>query len=125
MSEPGMFPAPAAPKLALSVHFVWTAQQSNPLPKYAAYKLKTRVQCEECVWIVHEAHGAGGAAIRSATVKRTCMGAEIVLCAGHAEMWKRREEEAPAEAAAEAKASRDAARAGARAVAVNARRRRR
>lgn len=116
-----MFPAPAAPELALSVHFGWTAQQHNPGAKYATYKLKTRVQCEECVWIVHEAHGAGGASIRSATVKRTCMGAEIVLCAGHAEMWKHREAEAPAKSAQEARTARDAAKAGARAVAAAAR----
>lgn len=88
-----MFPAPAAPALTLSKHFAWTAKQDGP--RYAPYKLKTRVQCEECVWTVHEAHGVGGPAIRSATVKRKCMDADVVLCAGHAEMWKTRE--APAQ----------------------------
>lgn len=89
MSEPGLFAAPKPAPLKLSAHFVYTARQ--PAPKYADYRLKTRHQCEECIWCVHEAKGAGGAAIRSVSVKRVVGEETILLCAEHAQRWKDRE----------------------------------
>lgn len=89
MTTPALFEAPRAPELKLSEHFAVTANQFGP--KYAEYKAVRRTQCEDCVWVVHEARGAGGAAIRSARVKRTWADETVLLCTGHAELWKKRE----------------------------------
>lgn len=89
MTTPAMFDAPKPPALTLSAHF---AKYIDRSAKYTDYKVMKRVQCEECVWIVHEAKGAGGAAICTGRVKRTSgLGVETILCAGHAERWKTRD----------------------------------
>lgn len=89
MTTPALFSTPHAPGLKVSTHFAATSR--GPKPSYTAYNVKGRVQCEECVWTVHEARGVGGAYIRGARVKRTAGGEAVLLCHGHADLWKNRE----------------------------------
>lgn len=85
-TEPALFPAPPTPKLTLSAHFANYRGKAT----YAAYKVVKRVQCEECVWVLHEARGKGEPP-RSGRVKRTEAGVSTVLCTGHADLWKKRD----------------------------------
>lgn len=83
-----MFPEPERPRLRLSNRF---AMVINGTVTYAQYKGKTRVQCEECVWCLHEDRGIGPLP-RSARVLRTRTAGnttwKMMLCTGHAELWR-------------------------------------
>ncbi len=83
-----MFPEPVRPRLQISTHFVKIFGDVS----YQQYTGKTRIQCEECVWVLHEARGVGEPP-RSARQKRTVTNREtktiMFLCAGHAEIWRK------------------------------------
>jgi hypothetical protein len=82
-----MFPEPDRPELRLSNQFALVV---GGTVTYTQYKGKTRVQCEECVWCLHESRGIG-ALPRSARVIRTRVAGNskwiMMLCHGHADLW--------------------------------------
>lgn len=57
-------------------------------PRWARYKPVRRVACDECVIVLHENKGVGPAP-RSARWSRTLGKQRHVLCAEHAEAWKK------------------------------------
>lgn len=54
---------------------------------YAAYRPVKRVQCDECVNVLHEAKGVGAPPL-SAAISRTSGGGTLRLCRGHAALWR-------------------------------------
>lgn len=82
-----MFPEPRRPALQLSDHFRLVRGDAS----YQQYTGKTRIQCDECVWVLHEARGVGEPP-RSARQKRTTtrngLATVMFLCAGHASIWR-------------------------------------
>lgn len=85
-NEP-MFAAPPAPELTLSKAL---AERAGWKPTYAAYRVKGRVLCDECVNVLHEAKGKGEPP-RGATTARNVTGhpdKRLLLCTGHGQMWK-------------------------------------
>lgn len=83
-----MFPEPPRPQLILSNHFMLVR---GGTVTYVAYNGR-RVQCDECVWVLHEARGVGELP-RSARSKRTVTKGEtkstMFLCSGHLALWRR------------------------------------
>ncbi len=83
-----MFPEPLRPALHLSNHFMLVR---GGAVSYTAYTGKTRMQCDECVWCLHEARGVGPLP-RSARTKRTVAKREtksiMFLCTGHTALWR-------------------------------------
>ena len=86
MKQQAMFPAPAAPELKLSQHFAFLATTPGTI---GDYKVVKRVQCEECVWTLHEARGKGEPP-RGARKKYVGGGATVLLCGEHATLWRER-----------------------------------
>jgi hypothetical protein len=82
-----MFPDPPRPQLTLSEHF--TLVRGGNVT-YQQYQGKTRIQCDECVWVLHEARGVGEPP-RSARIKRLVAKGEttstMFLCHVHSNMW--------------------------------------
>jgi hypothetical protein len=82
-----MFPEPPRPKLHLSNHFMLVRGDAA----YQQYTGKTRIQCDECVWTLHEARGVGEPP-RSARQKRVTtrngLTTVMFLCAEHANLWR-------------------------------------
>lgn len=54
---------------------------------YANYRPVKRVQCDECVNVLHEAHGVGQPPL-SAVISRGSAGGALRLCRGHAALWR-------------------------------------
>jgi hypothetical protein len=82
-----MFPEPSRPTLTTSRHFAYVLRGSGA---YSQYKGRTRYQCEECVWVLHEAGGVGPLP-RSARTTWRGPGPEeklIMLCPGHVQLWQ-------------------------------------
>lgn len=85
-----MFPEPARSVLHLSDHFMLCTGAAS----YKQYTGKTRVQCDECVWVLHEAKGVGELP-RSARVRREVTAnkgngittSTMFLCHVHADLW--------------------------------------
>lgn len=88
MKNVPLFDAPPKPELTLSKAL---AERAGWKPTYAAYRVKDRVLCDECVNVLHEAHGKGEPP-RRATNARNVTGhpdKRLVLCTGHTQMWKK------------------------------------
>jgi len=88
-----MFPEPARPAVQTSQHLanLWPVGRVS----YSDYRPKKRVQCTECVWVVHETRLAtgkmGGTLIGTARYRRKWDGGELLLCNTHASIWKERD----------------------------------
>lgn len=83
-----MFAAPPPPELHLSKRLVGHKLGKDEKVTYSAYRVTSRVQCDECVSVLHEAGGKGWA-ISSATVSRKeGTGGKLLLCSGHARLWR-------------------------------------
>jgi hypothetical protein len=82
-----VFPEPPRTPVRLSNHFMLLRGGDVA---YQAYTGRTRVQCDECVWVLHEAHGVGEPP-RSARIKRCVVKKEtssiMFLCHAHSELW--------------------------------------
>ncbi|HZM83803.1 MAG TPA: hypothetical protein VFC19_49425 [Candidatus Limnocylindrales bacterium] len=80
-----LFDAPTKPELTLSKtldkHKAWRGA-------YARYRPVKRVQCDECVNVLHEAGGKGEPP-RAAVTMRTSSGGNLRLCNGHGQMWRK------------------------------------
>lgn len=87
-----MFAAPPAPELKLSKALAGHKLGKDEKVTYSAYRVTSkRVQCDECVSVLHEAGGKGWA-INGATVSRKeASGGRLLLCSGHGQLWKRRD----------------------------------
>lgn len=87
-----LFAAPSAPELKLSQHLAGLKLGPTEKVTYSAYRVTSkRVQCDECVWVLHEAGGVGWS-MNGATVSRKReSGGRMLLCSGHAQLWKRRD----------------------------------
>lgn len=84
MKNQPLFDAPPAPELKLSKALeVHKAHRGA----YAAYRPVKRVQCGECVNVLHEAQGKGEPP-RGAVMTRKAATGTIPLCHGHGQMWR-------------------------------------
>jgi len=91
MKDEPMFDEPPAPELKLSVHLRAHRLGKDEKVTYTAYRARTkREQCQECVWVLHEAGGVGWS-INGATVARKDETDRLLLCSGHARLWKSRD----------------------------------
>lgn len=84
MSEQTLFvavrPAPLVLSLGLQGHLGGKAT-------YTRYAPASRVQCDECVTVLHEAHGYGPLP-RSAQLIRKSPAGQLRLCHEHASLWR-------------------------------------
>ncbi len=85
MKNQPLFAVPEAPALTLSKalekYKAWKGA-------YAAYGPVRRVQCDECVNVLHEAGGKGEPP-RGATMTRSSSGGQLRLCTGHGQLWRK------------------------------------
>jgi hypothetical protein len=79
-----LFAVPAAPELTLSKTLEKYRAWRGAYAKYSPVK---RVQCDECVNVLHEAGGKGEPP-RGAVMTRTSTGGNLRLCHGHGRMWR-------------------------------------
>lgn len=54
--------------------------------KTTGYKPKKSVPCDECLLVRHESGGEGE--VHPARLRRVCESRAIVLCYGHAHLWR-------------------------------------
>lgn len=101
-AQPGMFGAPEPEEVQFSEHFAAKEWQARPSDRvsWSKYSLRTHVQCEECVWLVHEESKKlgrlSGRAIAAVRWKRVLdqgrLGKrEMLLCYSHGQEWKTRD----------------------------------
>lgn len=87
MSTSPLFPVPPPAPLRRSEALA-AQHQCGGRPRYATYKPAKRVQCDECVLVVHEACGLGAATIGTARHTRTDGVKQLRLCHRHTEAWR-------------------------------------
>jgi hypothetical protein len=79
-----LFPEPARQPLRLSGHY---ENLAGAKASYTDYKTIKRVQCDECVWVLHLNKGVGDPP-RTARYKRSTTGGQMVLCWEHMKIWR-------------------------------------
>lgn len=86
-----MFPEPPRPSVRFSKYFEGWIGGRVSLVEYRAVH---RVQCTECVRVVHEDHletgKMGGTLIGSARYKLRAEHGSVLLCVNHANLWRLR-----------------------------------
>ena len=85
----GVFPEPPRPTIRFSKVFEsWVVGRVS----LTEYKSKTRVQCAECVRVVHENYldtgKMGGTLIGSARYRLRCDNGDLLICVPHANLWR-------------------------------------
>jgi hypothetical protein len=92
MSQPGLFatPQPEHPPQSTTVNRETRLAGPDERPRWARYRPRDRVQCSECVLVLHENRGVGPAILGSRW--RLTIGRHVwYLCGPHADL--RRQEQ--------------------------------
>jgi hypothetical protein len=89
MTTPPMFTVTPPPPPELSRMF---APLGTIKGTYSRYKPKHRVPCDECVAVLHEAHGVGSAPLGARVTRRASGVRTLRLCGPHAERWRARDD---------------------------------
>lgn len=84
MKNEPLFAKPAVKPLALS-----KALETHRAFRgtYSAYRPQKRVACDECVNVLHEAHGVGEPPLSAKHSRRTPTG-QLRLCHPHNDLWR-------------------------------------
>lgn len=85
MRDVPMFSVPNPPEPVLSKMYSHFREVKGI---YNKYRPKTRVACDECIAVLHEARGVGPAPM-AARVSRRGVGKPLRLCGPHAELWRK------------------------------------
>jgi hypothetical protein len=93
MTTQPLFPVPPPAPLRRS-RALATKHRAGGRPRYAGYRPVRRVQCDECVLVVHEAQGIGAATIGTARHTRTDGVGQLRLCHQHEQAWRTQDEAA-------------------------------
>lgn len=86
--EPVLFDLPAGEPLARAKTLRDLDREARP--RWTQYRPRTRIPCDECITLLHEAGGVGPYA-RAARFKRSTPTAVYVLCNEHARLWQEEE----------------------------------
>lgn len=87
-----MFADPPPPELKLSKTLERHKLGKDEKVTYSVYRVTSkRVQCDECVSVLHEAGGKGWSINGATVARKEGSGGKLLLCGGHGQLWKRRD----------------------------------